>query len=148
MKKLNSIIGEIETLNELIKIEKDEQEINQLSPLTWAYVGDCVFELYIRTKLINETKLKPHELHIKAINYVKAKSQAEMLHNIYDELTPEEQDIVRRGRNAENHHLPKNANIQEYMYSTAFEALIGYLYLCKKEERVKEIIELSIKNFY
>ena len=121
MKKLNSIIGGIETLNELIKIEKDEQEINQLSPLTWAYVGDCVFELYIRTKLINETKLKPHELHIKAINYVKAKSQAEMLHNIHDSLTEEEQDIVRRGRNAENHHLPKNANIQEYMYSYVFD---------------------------
>ena len=133
-------------MNELIKIEKDEQEINQLSPLTWAYIGDCVFELFIRTKLINETKLKPHELHIKAINYVKAKSQAEMLKRIHDMLTEEEQDIVRRGRNAENHHLPKNSNVQEYMYSTAFEALIGYLFLCKKEERVKEIIEMAIKS--
>ena len=133
-------------MNELIKIEKDEQEINQLSPLTWAYVGDCIFELYIRTKLINETKLKPHELHIKAINYVKAKSQAEMLKRIHDILTEEEQDIVRRGRNAENHHLPKNANIQEYMYSTAFEALIGYFFLCKKEEKVKKIIEMAINK--
>ena len=133
-------------MNELIKIEKDETEINQLSPLTWAYVGDCVFELYIRTKLVNETKLKPHELHIKAINYVKAKFQAEMLHKIHDRLTEEEQDIVRRGRNAQNHHLPKNANVQDYMYSTAFEALIGYLYLCKKEKRVKEIIEMAIKS--
>ncbi len=133
-------------MKELIKIEKDEQEINQLSPLTWAYVGDCVFELYIRTKLVNETNLKPHELHIKAINFVKAGKQAEMLHNIQEYLTEEEQDIVRRGRNAENHHLPKNANIQEYMYSTAFEALIGYLYLCKKEARVKEIIEMALKS--
>ena len=133
-------------MKELIKIEKDEQEINQLSPLTWAYVGDCVFELYIRTKLVNETKLKPHELHIKAINFVKAKSQAEMLKNIHESLTDEEKDIVRRGRNTENHHLPKNANVQDYMYSTAFEALIGYLYLCKKEDRVKEIIEMSIKS--
>ena len=133
-------------MEELIKIEKDEREINQLSPLTWAYIGDCIFELYIRTKLINETKLKPHELHVKAINYVKAQAQAKMLHNIYDSLTEEEQNIVRRGRNAENHHLPKNANIQEYMYSTAFEALLGYLYLCKKEKRVKEIIEMAIKS--
>ena len=133
-------------MNELIKIEKNETEINQLSPLTWAYVGDCVFELYIRTKLINETKLKPHELHIKAINYVKAKAQAEMLHKIHDKLTAEEQDIVRRGRNAQNHHLPKNANVQDYMYSTAFEALIGYLYLCKKEQRVKKIIEMAVKS--
>ena len=133
-------------MKQLIKILKDESEINQLSPLTWAYVGDCVFELYVRTKLVNETKLKPHELHIKAINFVKAKAQAEMLYRIQNQLTEEEQDIVRRGRNAENHHLPKNANVQEYMYSTAFEALIGYLFLCKKEERVKEIIEMAINK--
>ena len=132
-------------MEELINIEKEEVDINQLSPLTWAYIGDCIFELYIRTKLVNETKLKPHELHIKAISYVKAKAQAEMLQKIYENLTVEEQDIVRRGRNAENHHLPKNANIQEYMYSTAFEALLGYLFLTKKTKRVKEIIEMAIK---
>ena len=133
-------------MDKLIKIEKDKQDINQLSPLTWAYVGDSVFELYIRTKLVNETKLKPHELHIKAINYVRAKAQADMLNNIYEELNDEEKNIVRRGRNAENHHLPKNANIQEYMYSTAFEALIGYLYLMKSTSRVKEIIEIAVKS--
>ena len=133
-------------MNELIKIEKDEAEINQLSPLTWAYVGDCIFELFIRTKLVNETKLKPHELHIKAIGYVKAGAQAKMLNKIHDKLSEEEKDIVRRGRNAENHHLPKNANVQEYMYATAFEALIGYLYLCKKEKRVKEIIDMALEE--
>ena len=131
-------------MEELIKINKDEQDINQLSPLTWAYVGDCVFELYIRTYLVDTTNLKPHKLHIEAIKYVKASSQAEMLKNIYEELTDEEKDIVRRGRNAENHHLPKHSNVQEYMYSTAFEALIGYLYLCGNTARVKEIIEKMI----
>lgn len=133
-------------MEELITINKEESDINQLSPLTWAYVGDCVFELYVRTKLVDTTNLKPHSLHIKAIGYVKAKAQAEMLNNIYENLTDEEKDIVRRGRNAENHHLPKNANVQEYMYSTAFEALIGYLYLCKRNKRVKEIIELAVKT--
>lgn len=127
-------------------IIKDEKDINQISPLTWAYVGDCVFELYIRTNLVNTTNLKPHDLHIRAISFVKAKSQAKMLENITEFLTDEEKDIVRRGRNAENHHLPKNANIQEYMYSTAFEALIGYLYLSKKTKRVEEIIEMAIKS--
>ena len=131
-------------MNKLIEIKKEEEEINQLSPLTWAYIGDCIFELYIRTKLVNETRLKPHELHMKSIGYVKAKSQAEMLRKIYDKLTELEKEIVRRGRNAKNHHIPKNSNIQEYMYATAFEALIGYLYLCKKEIRVKEIIEIAI----
>ena len=112
-----------------------------MPPLTWAYVGDCVYELYIRTKLVNETKLKPHALHIEAIKHVKAQAQAETLKKIYDDLTEKEQDIVRRGRNAENHHLPKNANVQDYMYSTAFEALIGYLYLTKQNDRLKEILE-------
>ena len=133
-------------IEDFIPFNKNKEEVNQMSPLVWAYVGDCVFELYIRTKLVNETRLKPHELHIKAISYVKAKAQAEMLQSIYENLSDEEKDIVRRGRNAENHHLPKNANVQEYMYSTAFEALIGYLYLCKKETRVKEIIELALKS--
>ena len=129
-------------MEELIEITKSKQDINMLSPLTWAYVGDGVYELYIRTKLVNETNLKPHKLHIEAIKYVKAKAQAELLQKIYDKLSDEEKDIVRRGRNAENHHLPKNSNIQEYMYATAFEALIGYLYLTKQNRRIKEILDL------
>jgi len=124
---------------ELINREKSEMNINMLSPLTWAYVGDAVYELYIRTKLVNNTNLKPHKLHIESIKFVKAKSQANTLKRIEDFLTDEEKDIVRRGRNAENHHIPKNAEPADYMYSTAFEALIGYLYLTKKDERLKEI---------
>lgn len=126
-------------MEEFINIEKDEVEINMMSPLTWAYVGDCVYELYIRTELINRTNLKPHKLHIESIKYVKAQAQAEFLRKIYDGLTEEEKEIVRRGRNAENHHLPKNCNVQDYMYATAFEALIGYLYLTKQNKRLKQI---------
>lgn len=128
-------------IEEFIQINKNPEEINQMSPLVWAYVGDCVYELYIRTYLVDTTKLNPHKLHIESIKYVKARAQAEFLEKFYNKLTTEEQDIVRRGRNANNHHLPKNSNVHEYMYSTAFEALIGYLYLCKKYDRVKEIIE-------
>ena len=127
-------------MNDFIELKKDEQEVNLMSPLTWAYIGDCVYEMYIRTKLVNETKLKPHALHIQAIKHVKAKAQAETLNEIYDELTEKEKEIVRR-RNAENHHLPKNANVQDYMYATAFEALIGYLYLTKQNNRLKEIFD-------
>ena len=133
-------------MNELIKIEKDEQEINQLSPLTWAYVGDCVFELYIRTKLINETNLKPHNLHIESIKYVKAKAQAEILEKLMEHLNEEEKDIVRRTRNTQNHHLPKNSNVTEYMYSTAFEGLIGYLYLTKQNKRLDEIFNIIFEQ--
>ena len=71
-------------MNDFIELKKDEQEVNLMPPLTWAYVGDCVYELYIRTKLVNETKLKPHALHIEAIKHVKAKAQAETLKNIYE----------------------------------------------------------------
>ncbi len=131
-------------LQELISRDKSEIDINMLSPLTWAYVGDAVYELYIRTKLVNTTKLKPHKLHIEAIKYVKAKAQADILKKIESQLSDEEKDIVRRGRNAENHHLPKNAELADYMYSTAFEGLIGYLFLTKKDERLKEILKLCI----
>lgn len=131
-------------MDNFIEFNKEEAEVNLMPPLVWAYIGDCVYELYIRTKLVNETKLKPHALHIEAIKKVKAQAQAETLNKIYEELTEKEKDIVRRGRNAENHHLPKNANVQDYMYATAFEALIGYLYLTKQNKRLKEILEKSL----
>ncbi len=129
---------------ELINREKNEIDVNMLSPLTWAYVGDAVYELFIRTNLVNNTKLKPHKLHLESIKYVKAKAQADILKKIEENLTNEEKDIVRRARNAENHHLPKNANITDYMYSTAFEGLIGFLYLTKKDERLKEILKMCL----
>ena len=129
-----------EKMEELIERKREEIDVNMMSPLIWAYIGDCVYELYVRQELINKTNLKPHKLHIEAIKYVKASKQAEILQKIFDKLTDEEKDIVRRGRNTENHHLPKNASVQEYMYSTAFEALIGYLYLTKKDKRLKEIL--------
>lgn len=129
-------------MNDFIEFNKDEREVNLMPPLVWAYIGDCVYELYVRTKLVNETKLKPHALHIESVKKVKAKAQADTLKNIYEELTEKEKDIVRRGRNAENHHLPKNANVQDYMYATAFEALIGYLYLTKQYDRLNVLFSL------
>lgn len=128
---------------ELIDREKDIMDVKMLSPLTWAYIGDSVYEMYIRTYLINKTKLKPHKLHIESIKYVRAKAQADILKKIMNDLTEEEKGIVRRARNAENHHLPKNADPQDYMYSTAFEGLIGFLYLTKQDERLKEILQKS-----
>ena len=129
---------------EILNREKDEAEVNMMSPLTWAYVGDAVYELYIRTHLVNKTNLKPHKLHIEAIKYVKAQSQAQALKKIEVNLTEKEKEIVRRGRNTENHHVAKNASVQDYMYSTAFEALIGYLYLTNQEKRIKELVEMII----
>ena len=129
---------------EFIKREKDIMDVKMLSPLVWAYVGDSVYELFIRTKLVNSSNAKPHRLHIESVKYVKAKAQADILEKIEDKLTEEEKDIVRRGRNTENHHVAKNSNVADYSKSTAFEALIGYLYLMKEDERLEEILNLCI----
>ena len=129
---------------EIFNRNKGIEEVNQMSPLTWAYVGDCVYELYIRTKLVDTTKLKPHELHIKSVKYVKAKAQAETLKKLETILTEEEKEIVRRGRNTQTHHIAKNASMQDYMYATAIEALIGYLYLTKQDDRLFEMMKMEI----
>ena len=129
---------------EIIDREKSIEEVNTMSPLTWAYIGDSIYEIYIRMYLVNNTHNKPHKLHMEAIKYVKAQAQAEILKKLENELTEKELEIVKRGRNAENHHLPKNASIQDYNYSTGFESLIGYLYLTKQDERLKELLSKCI----
>lgn len=126
--------------------KKDETEINMMSPLTWAYVGDSVYEVYIRTFLSENTNLNTNKMHIESIKYVKAESQTKILRDIEENLTEEEIKIVKRGRNTQNHHLPKHSSVEEYSYSTGFEALIGYLFLTKKDERLKQILEMCIKN--
>lgn len=120
-------------------------KIYTMSPLTWAYIGDAVYELYIRNYLIETTNLKPNKLHREATKFVKASSQAKILDKLKDFLNEEELEIIRRGRNTQNHHLPKNANPTDYMYSTAFEGLIGYLYLTKQETRLNEILSKIIE---
>lgn len=123
----------------------EEIDVNQMSPLTWAYMGDCIYEKYIREYLVTNTKYKPHKLHIEATKLVKASAQAYILQELENELSNDEKEIVRRTRNTENHHLPKNATVQEYMYATAFEGLIGYLYLTKQKERLEEILKKSLE---
>ena len=117
-----------------------------LSPLVWAYVGDGVYELFIRTNLINTSNAKPHKLHMESIKFVKAKAQAETLDKIFDKLTSNEREIARRGRNTENHHIAKNANIADYSHSTAFEAVIGYLYLTHQDQRLEEILNMCVEE--
>lgn len=134
-------------MEELILPQKDEAQVNMMNPLVWAYIGDSVYELYVRNYLINNSNAKVHELHVNAIKYVKARAQAEILKTIENILNEEEKNIVRRTRNTQNHHIPKNADPSDYMYATAFEGLIGYLYLNKRFDRLKEILNL-IENEY
>ena len=131
---------------EFIKRDKSIEEVNMLSPLVWAYVGDAVYELFIRTNLVNNSNAKPHKLHIESIKFVKAKAQAETLDRIFDRLNSKEREIARRGRNTENHHVAKNANVADYSHSTAFEAVIGYLYLTHQDERLKEVLNMCLEK--
>ena len=93
-------------MDEIFKPIKNEEDVNLMNPLVWAYVGDCVYELYIRTHLVNTTKHKVHELHVEASKYAKASAQAETLKKIEDELTEEEKNIVRRTRNTRKSPYP------------------------------------------
>ena len=131
---------------ELFNINKNELDINQMSPLTWAYIGDSVYELYVRTHLINSTNLKPNKLHLESIKYVKAKAQANILKKLENSLTDEEKEIVKRGRNTQLHHIAKNASVTEYIHATACEALSGYFYLDRNEIRLEAILKLAIEN--
>ena len=114
-------------MENIIEPKRTEEEVNFLNPLVWAYIGDSVYELFIRTNLVNNSNEKVHKLHVNAVKFVKAARQAKILKAIEKELTEEEQNIVRRTRNTQNHHIAKNATPAEYSYATAFEGLIGYL---------------------
>lgn len=117
----------------------DEKQLNSLA---LAYMGDAVFETYVRKHLLHHGKIRPNQLHREATHYVSAKAQSQIIHNFLDSevLTDEEIAVVKRGRNAKSGTVPKNTDVQTYRYSTAFEALLGYLFLSRKEERLEELI--------
>ena len=124
----------------------NEKEVNAgaYHPLVLAYMGDAIYEVYIRSMLIRKKNVSVHRLHICSILYVKASAQAYVLKNILEELTQDELYIVKRGRNAKSGTIPKNAKVLDYRHATAFEALIGYLYLNRDSDRLDYIIERAI----
>lgn len=127
-------------------IKMDKTELITMSPLVLAYLGDTVYESYIREHLIRQNiNKKVNDLHKLAIQYSKAKAQATIIHELQDELTEEEMRIFKRGRNQKPHTSPKNADIIDYKCATGFEALIGYLYLSEDQERLEYIIQKSIQ---
>jgi ribonuclease-3 family protein len=115
----------------------------QLNSLALAYMGDAIFEVYVRRHLIQSGQVKPNQLHREGTRYVSAKAQCSILFKMLDNecLTKEEVAVVMRGRNAKSATVPKNTDVQTYHYSTAFEALMGYLYLIGNNDRLEELIE-------
>ncbi|QNF27768.1 Mini-ribonuclease 3 [Metabacillus elymi] len=123
---------------------KDSKLLNSLA---LAYIGDAVYEIYVRHHLIAKGNIRPNQLHNQAKRYVSAKAQASILHHLFssESFTEEELAVIRRGRNAKSGTIPKNTDVQTYRYSTAFEALIGHLYLEKKHNRMEELIHASFE---
>jgi ribonuclease III family protein len=117
-------------------------DVKQLNSLALAYMGDAIYETYVRRHLLYSGKVRPNQLHRTGTSYVSAKAQSKILfqmmdNNLLDEI---EVAVVMRGRNAKSGTVPKNTDVQTYHYSTAFEALMGYLYLTGKIERLEELI--------
>lgn len=115
----------------------------QTNPLVLAYLGDATYSHCVRYHLIARGLVKPNQLHKEANRYVSAKAQADILMELLPRLTAEELSVVKRGRNAKSGSVAKNAEISDYRHATAFEALIGYLYLTGREERLAQIVEYA-----
>lgn len=116
---------------------------NLYSPLTLAFIGDAVYELYVRTRLMKFGSLSANKLHKMAINYVKANAQANSVKAIIDNLSESELSVYKRGRNTKSATVPKNADMADYRMATGFEALLGYLYLDKQTDRLYEIMRMA-----
>ncbi len=119
-------------------------DLRTYSPLTFAYIGDAVFEIIIRTAIVEQGQRPANVLHKHKAKIVCAKTQAKMLDAVYEELSEGEQDIYRRGRNAKIHSMAKNASLSDYKKATGFEALCGYLFLADNMERVIVIVKRAL----
>lgn len=129
-------------IKELFHLE--DQDIRSYSPLTLAYIGDGVYELIIRTILVKKGNCPVNRLHKKASSLVKAAAQSAIIEKIEEELTQEEHDIYRRGRNAHSPTMAKHATMADYRRATGFEALMGYLYLKEDYERMITLVRKGI----
>ena len=121
---------------------QEKVDAKQLNSLALAFMGDAVYETYVRRHLLQSGRVRPNLLHREGTTYVSAKAQCQVLFRMMDEnlLSEEELAVVKRGRNAKSGTVPKNTDVQTYRYSTAFEALMGYLYLTEEMERLEELI--------
>lgn len=119
--------------------------INEIDSKALAYVGDAIYELYIREYMVSNSREQVSKLHRKTVKYVSAKAQAKIIENIMEELTDKEVDIFKRGRNAVANTIPKNTDVVTYKIATGFESLMGYLYMAKEKDRLQYLIEKSIE---
>ena len=122
----------------------DEKQAKRKNPLVLAYVGDTVFDLYIRTNLVKHSDEHVNQLNQKACKAVNARAQAQAIEILQEALTEEELEVFRRGRNAKSGTVPKNMDVQDYRKATGLEALFGYLFLSGKYQRLEELFRMIL----
>lgn len=120
-------------------------DVRTYSPLALAYIGDAVYDLIIRTVVVERANRSSQELHRITVKYVSAGAQARMVQALADRLTQEEAAVYRRGKNAKPHTMAKNASAADYLKATGFEAVIGYLYLTERMDRILELVNMGIR---
>jgi ribonuclease-3 family protein len=132
---------------DLLKGRFSINEAKQLNPLVLAFVGDAIYEVFIRTYLVNKNRnISAHKLHINAISFVKAHSQSEFMKKLEGILSEEEHAIFKRGRNAKSGTVPKNADVQDYRIATGFETLMGFLYITEQIDRLNELLKIVVDS--
>lgn len=138
----------VKTLLEQIKqvFSCEEVDVRSYSPLALAYIGDAVYELVIRTVVVERANRSTNELHKRTTKIVNAKTQAELIDALQEDLTEEELAVYKRGRNAKSYTMAKNATMADYRKATGMEALVGYLYLQNRMDRVLELVRLGIEK--
>ena len=122
-----------------------EQDVRAYSPLTLAYVGDAVYDLIIRTVVVERANRPANQLHHITVRYVSAEAQSRIVGTLMDSFTEEERSVYRRGRNSKPRTMAKNASPSDYLKATGFEAVLGYLYLQDRMERVLELVKKGIQ---
>lgn len=121
-------------------------DLRQYSGLTLAYIGDAIYDLIIRTLLVEQGNAPVNTLHKRASKVVKAETQARLIHAVQEDLTEEEQAVYKRGRNAKSATSAKNASINDYRTATGFEALIGFLYLNNQMDRALQLVKIGLEK--
>lgn len=122
-----------------------EQDVRAYSPLTLAYIGDAIYDLIIRSVVVERGNRAANDLHKRTTRYVKAEAQAKMIVALQEELTEEEEAVYKRGRNAKSYTSAKNASIGDYRKATGFEALMGFLYLTDQTDRMLYLVKRGIE---
>lgn len=123
----------------------DDKDIREYSPQVLAYVGDAVYEVYVRTMVARGSNCSVSKLFRESMEYVRSKAQSDVAHKIGGMLRDEEIEVLRRGRNAKTNSMPKNAHIIEYKHATGLETLVGYLFLKRDFTRLDEILKMCVK---